>query len=79
MKHLVVKNHYVNWTNEVALCLVAVTFVHKYNPQSGASVKKEKTRVWRQKGEGLQLTKKKSNEQTTAEEGQSPKHLVLCT
>lgn len=46
------------WTNEVAFFLDAVSFVHKYNPQSGASG--NRSRVWRRKGEGLKFTSKAS-------------------
>ena len=46
------------WTNEVAFFLDAVSFVHKYNPRSGASG--NKSRVWRRKGEGLKYTAKAS-------------------
>ena len=46
------------WTNEVAFFLDTVSFVHKYNPQSGASG--NRSRVWRRKGEGLKFTSKAS-------------------
>ena len=46
------------WTNEVAFFLDGVSFIHKYNPQSGASC--SKARVWRRKGEGLKFTSKAS-------------------
>ena len=39
---------------------MAVSFVHKYDPQSGATM--NRSRVWRQKGEGLQLTTKGSKD-----------------
>ena len=55
MKHLVAENPHF-WSNEVAFYLDAVSFVHKYSPQSGATM--NRSRVWRQKGEGLQLTTK---------------------
>ena len=48
------------WANEVAFYLDAVSFVHKYNPQSGANV--NKSRIWRQKGEGLKFTTKGSKD-----------------
>ena len=46
------------WTNEVAFFLDGVSFIHKYNPQSGASC--NKSHVWRRKGEGLKFTSKAS-------------------
>ena len=46
------------WTNEVAFFLDGVSFIHKYNPQSGASC--SKARVWRRKGEDLKFTSKAS-------------------
>ena len=55
MKHLVAENPHF-WSNEVAFYLDAVSFVHKYNPQSGATM--NRSWVWQQKGEGLQLTTK---------------------
>ena len=45
------------WTNETAFYLDGVSFVHKYNPKSGAAC--NEARVWRKKGE-LQLTIKGS-------------------
>ena len=44
------------WTNEVAFFLDGVSFIHKYNPQSGASC--SKARVWRRKEEGVKFTSK---------------------
>ena len=46
--------------DEVAFFLDGVSFVHKYNPYSDAVV--AKSRVWRKKGEGLQITAKGSKE-----------------
>ena len=46
------------WTNEVAFFLDGVSFIHKYNLQSGASC--SKARVWQRKGEGLKFTSKAS-------------------
>jgi len=37
-----------------------VSIVHKYNPQSSANI--NRSRVWRQKGEGLKLTTKGSKD-----------------
>ena len=48
------------WMNEVAFFLDAVSFVHKYNPQSGVNL--NKSQVWRQKGEGLKVTVKGSKD-----------------
>ena len=48
------------WMNEVAFFLDAVSFVHKYNPQSGVNL--NRSRVWRKKGEGLQITAKGSKD-----------------
>ena len=59
MKRVVAQNPQF-WTHEVGFYLDAVSFVHKYNPESGANI--NRTRVWRQKGEGLQLTAKGSKD-----------------
>lgn len=59
MKRVVAQNPQF-WTHEVGFYLDAVSFVHKYNPESGANI--NRTRVWRQKGEGLKLTAKGSKE-----------------
>lgn len=48
------------WTNEISFYLDGVSFVHKYNPKSGAA--SNKSRVWRKKEEGLQVTSKGSKE-----------------
>ena len=48
------------WTNEVSFYLDGVSFVHKYNPQSGAA--SNRSRVWRWKDEGLEVTAKGSKE-----------------
>ena len=53
-----VKENPAFWTNEVAFFLDAVSFVHKYNPQTGAS--SNRSRVWRKKGEGLKFTSRGS-------------------
>ena len=44
------------WTHEVGFYLDAVSFVHKYNPQSGANI--NRSRVWQQNSQGLKLTTK---------------------
>ena len=59
MKRVVAQNPQF-WTHEVGFCLDAVSFIHKYNPQSGANI--NRSRVWRQKGEGLKLTTKGSKD-----------------
>ena len=48
------------WTHEVGFYLDAVSFVHKYNPWSGANI--NRWWVWWQKGEGLKLTTKGSKD-----------------
>ena len=45
--------------NEVAFYLDGVSFVHKYNPQSGTS---SQAQVWQKKSEGLQMTSKESKD-----------------
>ena len=59
MKRVVAQNPHF-WTHEVGFYLDAVSFVHKYNPQSGANI--NRSRVWRQKSEGLKLTTKGSKD-----------------
>ena len=59
MKCMVVQNPQF-WMHEVGFYLDVVSFVHKYNPQSGANV--NRSRVWRQRGEGLKLTTKRSKD-----------------
>ena len=44
------------WKNEISFYLDGVSFVHKYNPKSGAA--SNRARVWRKREEGLQLTTK---------------------
>ena len=51
-----VKQNPDSWTNEQAFFLDGVSFIHKYNRQSGASC--SKARVRRRKGEGLKFTSK---------------------
>ena len=46
------------WKEDIAFYLDAVSFIHKGNPMSDAS--SPKARVWRKKGEGLQVTAKGS-------------------
>ena len=53
MKHVVAQNRHF-WTHEIGFYLDAVSFVRKYNPQSAANI--NRSRVWRQKSEGLNLT-----------------------
>ena len=48
------------WTDEISFYLDAVSFVHKFNPKSGAA--SNQSRVWRRREEGLQLTAKGSKE-----------------
>ena len=48
------------WTDELSFYLDAVSFVHKFNPKSGAA--SNQSRVWRRREEGLQLTAKGSKE-----------------
>lgn len=48
------------WTNEISFYMDCVSFVHKYNPQSGAA--SNKARVWRKREEGLEITAKGSKE-----------------
>ena len=48
------------WTKDVAFYLDAVSFVHKSNPLSKAT--QPKSRVWRQKSEGLKVTAKGSKD-----------------
>lgn len=59
MKRVVAQNPHF-WTHEVGFYLDAVSFVHKYNPQSGANI--NRSRVWRQKSEGLKVTTKGSKD-----------------
>ena len=59
MKRVVAQNPQF-WTHEVGFYLDAVSFVHKYNPRSGANI--NRWRVWRQKGEGLKLRTKGSKD-----------------
>ena len=56
---LVAQNRHF-WTHEIGFYLDAVSFVRKYNPQSGANI--NRSRVWRQKSEGLNLTTKGSKD-----------------
>ena len=44
------------WKHEISFYLDGVSFVHKYNPQSGAA--SNRARVWRKKEEGLHVTAK---------------------
>ena len=44
------------WKNSVAFYLDGVSFIHKFNPMSAATAPKAK--VWRKKGEGLEITAK---------------------
>ena len=44
------------WKHEISFYLDGVSFVHKYNPQSGGA--SNRARVWRKKEEGLQVTAK---------------------
>ena len=44
------------WKNEISFYLDGVSFVHKYNPKSGAA--SNRARMWRKREEGLQLTTK---------------------
>ena len=48
------------FTNHIAFYLDGVSFVHKYNPFNVAM--QTKTRVWRRRGEGLNITAKGSKE-----------------
>lgn len=48
------------WKNEIAFYLDGVSFVHKYNPRSGLTA--NKSRVWRKREEGLEVTAKGSKE-----------------
>ena len=48
------------WENEVAFYLDGVSFVYKHNPLN--STISPKSRVWRKRSEGLQLTSKRSKE-----------------
>ena len=48
------------WCDEVAFCLDGVSFVHKYYPFNAAMT--PKSRVWRKKSEGLEITTKGSKE-----------------
>ena len=59
MKCVVAQNPHF-WTHEVCFYLDGVSFVHKYNPRSGANI--NRSRVWRKKGEGLKLTTKGSKD-----------------
>ena len=44
------------WKNSMAFYLDGVSFIHKFNPMSAATAPKAK--VWRKKGEGLEITAK---------------------
>ena len=44
------------WKNEISFYLDRVSFVHKYNPKSGAA--SNRARVWRKREEGLTFTGK---------------------
>ena len=48
------------WTRDVAFYLDGVSFVCKSNPMSNAL--KAKNRMWRKRGEGLQITTKGSKD-----------------
>lgn len=48
------------YKNHIAFYLDAVSFVHKYNPYGEAN--KPQGRIWRKRGEGLQITAKGSKE-----------------
>ena len=48
------------WTRDVAFYLDGVSFVYKSNPMSDAL--KAKNRIWRKRGEGLQITTKGSKD-----------------
>ena len=55
-RHLLIYPNF--WKEDIAFYLDAVSFIHKGNPMSEAS--SPKARVWRKKGEGLQVTAKGS-------------------
>ena len=44
------------WKSEISFYLDGVSFVHKYNPKSGAA--SNGARVWRKRQEGLDFTAK---------------------
>ena len=44
------------WKNEISFYLDGVSFVHKYNPKSGAA--SNRARAWRKREEGLKVTAK---------------------
>ena len=48
------------FTQHIAFYLDGVSFVHKYNPMNEAE--KPKARIWRKKGEGLNVTAKGTKE-----------------
>lgn len=50
------------FTQHIAFYLDGVSFVHKYNPMNEAE--KLKARIWRKKGEGLNVTAKGTKELT---------------
>ena len=55
MKHKMNRNPDF-WKNEISFYLDGVSFVHKYNPKSGAA--SNRARVWRKREEGLKVTGK---------------------
>ena len=48
------------WKSEISFYLDGVSFVHKYNPKSGAA--SNRARVWRKRQEGLKVTGKGSKD-----------------
>jgi transposase len=59
-KRLCLRENAHFWRDEVAFYLDGVSFVHKYNPFNAAVT--PKSRVWRKKSEGLEITTKGSKE-----------------